>query len=83
MVGKKILNLTVFLIEIEAPLIRQTTDGLMTDRRGCITADENGLTTKERVYAGGDVVTGAATVILVMGAGKKAAEAIDNELMGK
>ena len=55
----------------------------MTDRRGCITADENGLTTKERVYAGGDVVTGAATVILAMGAGKKAAEAIDNELMGK
>ena len=45
-------------------------------------ADENGLTTKEHVYAGGDVVTGAATVILAMGAGKKAAEAIDKELMG-
>ena len=64
------------------PLIRQTTEGLETNRRGCIVADENGLTTKERVYAGGDVVTGAATVILAMGAGKKAAEAIDKELMG-
>lgn len=62
------------------PLIRQTTDGLETNKRGCIIADENGLTTKERVYAGGDVVTGAATVILAMGAGKKAAEAMDIEL---
>lgn len=65
------------------PLIRQTTQGLETNRRGCIIADENGLTTKEKVYAGGDVVTGAATVILAMGAGKKAAEAIDKELMGE
>ena len=65
------------------PLIRQTTDGLETNKRGCIIADENGLTTKEKVYAGGDVVTGAATVILAMGAGKKAALAIDKELMGK
>lgn len=64
------------------PLIRQTTEGLETNKRGCIIADENGLTTKEKVYAGGDVVTGAATVILAMGAGKKAAEAIDKELMG-
>lgn len=64
------------------PLIRQTTDGLETNKRGCIIADENGLTTKEKVYAGGDVVTGAATVILAMGAGKKAAEAIDKELNG-
>ncbi len=62
------------------PLIRQTTDGLETNRKGCIIADDNGLTTKEKVYAGGDVVTGAATVILAMGAGKKAAEAIDKEL---
>ena len=62
------------------PLIRQTTDGLETDRRGCIVADEVGLTSKAKVYAGGDVVTGAATVILAMGAGKKAAEAIDKEL---
>ena len=65
------------------PLIRQTTEGLETDRRGCIVADEVGLTSKAKVYAGGDVVTGAATVILAMGAGKKAAEAIDKELMGK
>ena len=64
------------------PLIRQTTEGLETNNHGCIIADENGLTTREKVYAGGDVVTGAATVILAMGAGKKAAEAIDKELMG-
>ena len=62
------------------PLIRQTTDGLETDRRGCIVANDDGLTSKAKVYAGGDVVTGAATVILAMGAGKKAAEAIDKEL---
>ena len=62
------------------PLIRQTTEGLETNKWGCIIADEDGLTTKARVYAGGDVVTGAATVILAMGAGKKAAEAIDAEL---
>ena len=65
------------------PLIRQTTEGLETNKRGCIIADENGLTTREKVYAGGDVVTGAATVILAMGAGKKAAEALDKELSGK
>ncbi len=63
------------------PLIRQTTEGLETNRKGCIIADEHGLTTKAKVYAGGDVVTGAATVILAMGAGKKAAAAIDAELM--
>lgn len=62
------------------PLIRQTTEGLETNKWGCIIADEDGLTTKARVYAGGDVVTGAATVILAMGAGKAAAEAIDIEL---
>ena len=65
------------------PLIRQTTKGLETNKRGCIIADEEtGKTTKEHVYAGGDVVTGAATVILAMGAGKAAAEAIDKELSG-
>lgn len=64
------------------PLIRQTTDGLETNRKGCIVADEVGKTTKAKVYAGGDVVTGAATVILAMGAGKKAAEAIDKEING-
>ena len=59
------------------PLISSTTKGLETNKWKCIVADENGLTTKEGVYAGGDAVTGAATVILAMGAGKKAAEAID------
>ncbi len=63
------------------PLIRKTTKGLETNRRGCIVADpETGKTSKEHVYAGGDTVTGAATVILAMGAGKAAAEAIDKEL---
>lgn len=64
------------------PLIRQTTEGLETNKRGCIIADETGKTTKAKVYAGGDVVTGAATVILAMGAGKAAAEAIDKEING-
>lgn len=59
------------------PLIRQTTNGLEADRHGCIiTKDENGLTSRENVYAGGDAVTGAATVILAMGAGKAAAKAM-------
>ena len=62
------------------PLIRKTTEGLDTNKRGCIVADETGKTSKTHVYAGGDVVTGAATVILAMGAGKAAAEAIDKEL---
>ena len=62
------------------PLIRKTTEGLETNKRGCIVAYETGKTSKAHVYAGGDVVTGAATVILAMGAGKAAAEAIDKEL---
>ena len=62
------------------PLIKKTTDGLETNDRGCIIADETGKTTKPFVYAGGDAVTGAATVILAMGAGKTAAEEIDKEL---
>ncbi len=66
------------------PLIRSTTEGLETDRRGCIvTKDESGLTSREGVYAGGDAVTGAATVILAMGAGKNAAKAIDEYLKTK
>jgi len=66
------------------PLIRNTTDGLETDKRGCIvTKGESGLTTKTGVYAGGDAVTGAATVILAMGAGKSAAEAIDEYIKSK
>ena len=62
------------------PLISSTTRGLETNKWKCIIADENGLTTKDGVYAGGDAVTGAATVILAMGAGKKAAAAIDEYL---
>ena len=62
------------------PLIKKTTDGLETNKRGCIITDELGATSKPLVYAGGDVVTGAATVILAMGAGKTAARAIDEKL---
>ena len=66
------------------PLISSTTKGLEINKWKCIVADEEtGLTTKEGVYAGGDAVTGAATVILAMGAGKKAAMAIDEYLSNK
>ena len=65
------------------PLLHRTTPGLSTDRHGCIIVDEATMeTTREKVYAGGDAVTGAATVILAMGAGKKAAAAIDAALSG-
>ena len=63
------------------PLITSTTEGLETNKWQCIVADEEtGLTTRDRVFAGGDAVSGAATVILAMGAGKKAAKAIDDLL---
>ncbi|MBE6189621.1 MAG: NADPH-dependent glutamate synthase [Rikenellaceae bacterium] len=65
------------------PLIASTTEGLETSRRGCITASEEGQTSREGVFAGGDAVTGAATVILAMGAGRKAAKAIDQYLKQK
>ena len=66
------------------PLIRSTTPGLETNRHGCIvTNGEDGLTSREGVFAGGDAVTGAATVILAMGAGKQAARAIDAYIRGK
>lgn len=66
------------------PLIRNTTKNLETNSHGCIiTQDESGLTSREGVYAGGDAVTGAATVILAMGAGKHAAKAIDEYLQKK
>ncbi len=65
------------------PLIKKTTEGLETNKRGCIVADESGKTSRDGIYAGGDAVTGAATVILAMGAGKTAAEAIDEMLSGK
>lgn len=83
------------LIEIEAdcvimsigtspnPLIKSTTEGLDTQTWGGIIADENGLTSKKGVYAGGDAVTSAATVILAMGAGKKAAAAMDDYMKNK
>ena len=62
------------------PLIKATTDGLEVNRHGGIITDENGATSVQAVYAGGDAVTGAATVILAMGAGKTAAKAIDEYL---
>ncbi len=65
------------------PLIARTTDGLETTRRGGLVADEAGATTRPGIFAGGDAVTGAATVILAMGAGRKAAAAIDNYLKNK
>ena len=65
------------------PLIKSTTQGLETSTWGGIIADEHGLTSRENVYAGGDAVTGAATVILAMGAGKTAAKAIDETLSKK
>ncbi|MBO5471211.1 MAG: NADPH-dependent glutamate synthase [Bacteroidales bacterium] len=65
------------------PLIARTTAGLETNRRGCLVADEKGATTREGVFAGGDAVTGAATVILAMGAGRKAAAAIHEYVTSK
>lgn len=65
------------------PLIKSTTQGLDTEPWGGIIADRDGLTSREGVYAGGDAVTGAATVILAMGAGKKAADAIDKKFSEK
>ena len=65
------------------PLIASTTASLETNRRGCIVANEDGVTTREGVFAGGDAVTGAATVILAMGAGRKAAKAIDEYVKSK
>lgn len=65
------------------PLIKATTKGLEINRKGGIVVNQDGLTSREGVYAGGDAVTGAATVILAMGAGKTAARAIDEALSGK
>ncbi|MBO5837997.1 MAG: NADPH-dependent glutamate synthase [Oscillospiraceae bacterium] len=59
------------------PLLRTTTPGLETNRKGCLIVNEDEMTTRDGVFAGGDAVTGAATVILAMGAGKKGAAAID------
>ena len=68
---------------IPNPLIKSTTEGLETTSKGCIVADEVGKTSREGVFAGGDAVTGAATVILAMEAGKKAAVAIDEYIKNK
>ncbi|MDE6030705.1 MAG: FAD-dependent oxidoreductase, partial [Oscillospiraceae bacterium] len=65
------------------PLIRNTTKGLDTNKHGCFIADEVGQTSREGVFAGGDAVTGAATVILAMGAGKTAAKAMDEYIKSK
>ncbi len=65
------------------PIIASTTPGLQTNRWNCIVADDNGVTTREGVFAGGDAVTGAATVILAMGNGRKAAAAIDKYIKEK
>ena len=66
------------------PLIRSTTKGLEANKHGCLVVDEDTMkTTKDAVYAGGDAVTGAATVILAMGAGKKAAKSIDEYIKSK
>ena len=66
------------------PLIKHTTEGLETNSHGCIVVKgESGLTSRDHVYAGGDAVTGAATVILAMGAGKHSAKAIDEYIQSK
>ena len=65
------------------PLIRNTTEGLDTNKHGCFITDDEGRTTREGVFAGGDAVTGAATVILAMGAGKVAAKAMDEYIKNK
>ena len=65
------------------PLIRNTTGGLTFTRKGGIEADEGGVTAREGVFAGGDAVTGAATVILAMGAGKAGAVSIDKYIKSK
>mgnify|MGYP003583629109 FL=1 len=65
------------------PLLLEKTKGLELNKRGNIVADDNGVTSLDGVFAGGDIVTGAATVILAMGAGKKTAAAINKYLENK
>ncbi|MBQ4595619.1 MAG: FAD-dependent oxidoreductase, partial [Firmicutes bacterium] len=65
------------------PLIKSTTEGLEVNKRGGIIINEDGLTSRKGVYAGGDAVTGAATVISAMGAGKLAAKGIDDFISNK
>lgn len=82
-----------FVLEVDAvimsigtganPIVQSTTAGLATTRRGYIEADERGATSRPEIFAGGDIVTGSATVILAMGAGRQAADAIDEYLATK
>ena len=65
------------------PLLRSTTKGLETNAKGCLLVDEKGMTTRKGVFAGGDAVSGAATVIQAMGAGKKCAASIDEYIQSK
>lgn len=65
------------------PLLRNTTEGLETNKYGCLIVNEEGLTSRDGVYAGGDAVTGAATVILAMGAGKTAAASMHKYIQEK
>lgn len=86
-------NDSEFILEVDSvimaigtspnPLIRNTTEGLDTNKHGCFITDDNGRTSREGVFAGGDAVTGAATVILAMGAGKTAAKAMDEYIKNK
>ncbi len=83
--SEHLMDVDVVIIAIGTspnPLIPMTTKGLETSKWGTIIADEDGLSSREGVYGGGDVVTGAATVISAMGAGKTAAKAINNYLKG-
>lgn len=76
-------TLVVAIGQSPNPLIKQTTPDIEVNGRGCIITDEHTLTSREGVFAGGDVVTGAATVILAMGAGKEAAKAISEYIASK
>ena len=87
--GNVIASLPAFLVVKNAvlgispnPLLAATTPGLETNRRGCLVADETGTTTRPGVFAGGDIVSGAATVISAMGQGKQAALNMHRYLMG-
>ena len=79
-----VLNMDTVIMAVGTspnPLIKMTTEGLDVNSRGCIVVKNNGATTREGVFAGGDAVTGAATVISAMGAGKVAAKAIDEYIL--
>ncbi len=84
--GEHVIDVDTVVMSIGTspnPLIKSTTAGLEVNARGGIVVNEDGLSSKAGVYAGGDAVTGAATVISAMGAGKVAAKAIRESLLGK